>query len=267
MYIIERIKKLDPYFGQVGLSIGNFEGFHRGHIRIIGCLMRESKRKKLYSAVITFKQHPLKILSGKEPERLWAPFDKIESFKDTGIDLLMYIDFSKEFSANTVHDFLTDLKLKLAPKLLCLGSNFRFGKDNSGDIEILEKLSHRYQFTLNPVEEVMLDGLPVSSTRIRAAVKAGNMKLAERMLGRRYSVHISKDSSDLSLKPFIPNVALPQRGMFSGIIEELHTKKGRNESFKIENRYFQPISNGKFINGVLYKFHFDAKDSNEKIIL
>ena len=74
MYISERIKRVDRFYGKIGLTIGNFEGHHRGHVEILGSLVKESRKRGLYSAVITFKEHPLKILGGVDPEKLWAPW-------------------------------------------------------------------------------------------------------------------------------------------------------------------------------------------------
>lgn len=264
MHIIERITRIDPFFGRIGLSIGNFEGFHRGHIKIIARLIAESRKKNLLSTVITFKQHPLKILSGKEPQKLWAPCDKIESFKKAGIDLLIYIDFSPAFSATMPLDFITELKKNLSPRLLCLGSSFRFGKKNAGDLKLLANVSLRFQFQLVSVDEVLLHDVPVSSTRIRNAVKAGKIGLAENMLGRKYSVYLVNDPENSMLNPFISNVALPAEGLFSGEIENLRTKQKRAETFNIVNGCFQPVSKEKFQNNQLYEFYFDRTGGSEK---
>ena len=88
MYIVERIRKMDDFHGSVGLTIGNFEGFHRGHREIITTLITQSRRHGLYTAVITFKEHPLKILRGTEPEQLSLPHEKLVKLRKAGIDLL-----------------------------------------------------------------------------------------------------------------------------------------------------------------------------------
>ncbi len=259
MHIVERINRIVPYFGKIGLSIGNFEGFHRGHTKIIECLVKESKKRNLYSAVITFKQHPLRILAGREPERLWAPGDKIISFRNAGIDLLIYIEFSREFSSKLPLDFIVDLNQKLSPNLLCLGGNFRFGRDNGGDVELLQGISQEFQYTLMTINEVLQDGLPISSTRIRNAVKAGNMQNTESLLGRRYSVYLKKEEDILQFKPFIPNVALPRRGKFKGVIENLQTRQTSQEKLFIEDNSLLPTLKNNYVEYQLYRFYFDPE--------
>jgi FAD synthase len=264
VHIVERISGIVPYFGKIGLSIGNFEGFHRGHTRIIECLVKESRKRNLYSAVITFKQHPLKILAGREPERLWAPGDKLISFKKAGIDLLIYIEFSREFSSKLPLDFIVDLNQKLFPNLICLGGNFRFGRDNSGDIQFLQRISQRFQYTLISINEVKLEGMPVSSTRIRNAVKLGNMQNTASMLGRKYSVHLKKEKDKAQFKPFISNVALPKRGRFPGVIENLQTKETSQEIIFIEDNILRSSLKENYIESQIYKFYFNPVTQLEK---
>ena len=264
MYIIENIRRIEPFHGRVGLSIGNFEGFHRGHVKIIKRLINECKKLKLFSAVITFKQHPLKVLSGYEPEKLCAAADKIWCFKKSGIDLLIYIDFSPEFSATSPLDFLIQLRKSLSPRILCLGSSFRFGKNNEGNLQLLLDTSEEFQYKLISVDEVLYIGKPVSSTRIRNAIKEGKIKLATDLLGRQYSVYLAAESGNTLMKTFISNVAVPLTGKYSGKIEGLTTKELCSESFKISNKSFSPVSKDKYVNNQIYQFYFDPIDAGEK---
>ena len=257
MYIIECIKKVDPFFGRTGLTIGNFEGFHEGHIAIIQTLVKETRKRGLFSAVITFKQHPLKVLGSCEPEKLWAPMDKIDSFKKAGIDLLVYIDFSTKFSGTMPVDFLAHLNEVMKPKLYCLGGSFRFGKNNSGDMELLKRVSSRFNYRLISVCDVMCRGAPVSSTRIRSAVKSGNFGLVEELLGRRYSVYLAANpDNSTSMLPFITNCAVPCDGPFSGELEYLRTKENRKQRLIVSHHRFQSEQKGEFKNGGLYKYYF-----------
>ena len=264
MHISESIKRIDRFYGKIGLTIGNFEGHHRGHAEILGSLVKESSKRGLYSAAITFKEHPLKILKGADPEKLWAPCEKIYSFKKAGIDLLLYIDFSKNFSSKVPSDFLHELDISLKPKLYCLGSSFRFGKDNIGDVKLIEQLSGKFQFDLIPVDDVLFHDAAVSSTRIRQAVKSGNIELAGELLGRKYSVHLVGSPEDpFALEPFISNYALPCEGLYSGKLVCLNTNESSTENMKIRDNCFQSDNIRKYRAGYLYKYYFFSNIGNK----
>ncbi len=266
VYIIERIEKLEPFYKRIGLSIGNFEGFHRGHTNIIHSLLHESKKKKLFSAVLTFKQHPMKVLNGVEPERLWAPADKLESFMKAGIDLLIYIDFSREFASLSPLEFICMMKMRFAPRLFCLGANFRFGLNNEGDIDFLTRVSHSLGFTIVSVAEQLHEGAPVSSTRIRRAVKEGRMKLASDMLGRNYAIDLRLAFDDTKLSPFVPNTALPDRGTYYGEVLDLVTQRKQRASIRINGPAVSLLQRFPDHCTHLQKFIFAPEDRKEKVI-
>ena len=257
MYIIERIKRIERFYDKLGLAIGNFEGNHRGHIEILSSLVRESRKRDLSSAVITFKEHPLKVLAGVEPERLWAPCEKIHNFKQAGIDLLIYINFTLGFSSTVPSDFLRELDEVLKPRLFCLGSSFRFGKDNKGDVELVKNLSGKFKYELITVDDVMLHDSAVSSTRIRRAVKSGSIELAGKLLGREYSVSlVGKPGDPSTLEPFISNYALPGSGLFKGKLVCQATDEENVEYLRINGNCFQSETGKKFKEGFLYKYYF-----------
>jgi riboflavin kinase/FMN adenylyltransferase len=255
--IIERIKRIDRFYGNLGLAIGQFEGHHRGHVEILGSLVNESRKRGLLSAVITFKEHPLKVLAGVEPEKLWTPCEKIHSFKEAGIDLLIYIDFTLDFASTIPQDFIRVLDTVFKPGLYCLGSSFRFGKDNKGDVELLRNLSDKYRFDLIAVDDVIYGDSAVSSTRIRGAVKSGKVDLAGELLGRNYSVHLTGRQGDpFTLEPFISNYALPAEGVFKGKLVCPQTGETSTECLSISRGCFQSESGRKFREGYLYKYYF-----------
>jgi len=264
VYIIERLAKLQSFSGKVGLSIGNFEGFHRGHTKIIQSLVHESQTRGLLSAVLTFKQHPMKVLNGMEPERLWAPADKLESFMNAGIDLLIYIDFSTSFSSLSPFDFVRRVKTQLAPRLFCLGANFQFGRNNEGDVTYLSRVSHSFGFTVISVAEQLHEGAPVSSTRIRRAVKEGSMKLASDMLGRNYAVDLQFNSDEKTLSPFVPNSALPESGTYRGEALDLVTKSTRRASVMMQGHAIRFVPRFSDHPSHLQRFIFSPEDGKKK---
>jgi len=226
VYIIEAIKRLEEFHGKVALTIGNFEGFHRGHLRIIRTLAQISKDRGLFPTVLTFKQHPLSVLLNKKPEKLSAPSDKIMMFEKEGIELLLYVDFSRQFADLDALSFLSFLKSTIGPRLYCLGQAFRFGRGNQGDTGFLKKCGPQFGYELILVDDVSWGKLPVSSTRIRNEVKNGNFKLVKNLLGKRYYVYLVRVQPDSFIfSSFFPDWALPMEGRFSGCLEEMHTGK------------------------------------------
>ncbi len=232
MYIVERIKKMYEFHGRVGLTIGNFEGFHRGHREIVRTLQARSLSRGLKTAVITFKEHPLKLLHGVEPERLTLPHEKLVYLQKAGVDLLLYLDFSAELADTEPEDFLHMIQRELDPGLLCLGKGFRFGKDNRGDIEFLHDSVKGFRYELLVVDDVVYRGGPVSSTRIRVAVKKGDLHLAGALLGRDYHLYVTAVPGDNLLKPLCANCAFPDHGRYGGVL--IGIESGKNCKVVVE---------------------------------
>lgn len=249
----------------IALTVGNFEGFHRGHLKIIKTLIAESRKRGLFSSVITFKKHPMTVIFGIEPEKLIAPSEKIEFFQKEGIDLLFNIDFSREFSETMPLDFLRNLKEVLSPKLYCLGSSFRFGKHNLGDIELIKKSASVFNYELVSVKDMLLYDLPISSTRIRSAIKEGQFVLVEKLLGRRYGVYLEPDQGVKGgLRSFISNTALPDYGRFSGEIVDLIARKKKREIVNVSNSIFLNSYRNSVKDDTLYKYYFERSIEEEK---
>jgi len=257
LYIVETLKRIDPFYGKIALTIGNFEGYHLGHVEVIRILKEEAKRNKLFPAVISFKQHPMKVIKGREPGRLWTPGDKLIQFIKEEIALFIYLDFSKEFASTSPLIFLKILQATLNPKILCLGESFRFGKDNLGEIKLVKECEKKYGYNLIPVKEVIYHGLPISSTRLRKAIKHGDFEQTNQMLGRPYSVYLIKDfRKDGVLKPFIENMALPCEGYYKGKLKEIDKKPDADVKFLIKNGFFYHDNLGFMLKDTLYKFCF-----------
>lgn len=255
MYIVESIKEIAPFSGNLGLTIGNFEGFHKGHARLVATLVNESRKRGLFSALLTFKQHPLKVLRGREPEKLWSFGDKIERFRQEGVDLLICLDFTPQFAKTTPLDFIEVLVRTLSPRFICLGNSFRFGRNNEGDVVLLRREALHYHYELITVENVLFNGEPISSTKIRQAIKAGNIELARVMLDRAYYVYVTPDPEG-SMKLFVPNMILPDNGLFVGEAENLFTKGREEGMLTLRNGTIVSFENREPDTSRLYRFYF-----------
>ena len=264
LYIIERIKRINPFFGSLGLTIGNFDGYHLGHQQIVRLLTSKCRQRGLFSAVITFKEHPLKLISGEVPKLLGSPMEKIRWFQTVGVDILFYIDFDLSILNTEPLEFIKTLQRELDPRLYCLGTSFRFGRENAGDVDLIWRQKQVLGYELFCVDDVMVADEAVSSTRIRKAVMEGNIKLANRLLGRRYTVWLRKDDrakGHLSL--LLPDTALPCQGRYAGEMLDLQTRANCKTALTISGGIVQADSVIKNA-GLYYQFFFHHNMEEEK---
>jgi riboflavin kinase/FMN adenylyltransferase len=257
LHIVEHIRKINDFHGKLGLTIGNFEGFHRGHREIITTLLEQSLSRGLHPAVITFKEHPLRMLRGFEPERLSLPHEKLVNLKKAGVFLLFYLDFSPEFADTTPEGFLHMLKSTLAPGMLCLGRQFRFGRGNKGDIGFLGRKASVFGYDLVVVEDVMYENVAVSSTRIRDSVKRGDFELADALLGHKYHLYVTGDGS--LLKPLCMNCAFPVAGRYRAVLFEGGNKQGTGLLVKRVEQGFEIRNDIQLDDHALYRLQFSHR--------
>lgn len=271
MHIVEKLEASEQYRGRAGVAIGNFEGLHRGHLAIIRTLVAECGRRGLASAVMTFRRHPLGVVGPSEPERLVAPLDKIVKLAAEGVDLLLYLDFTPSFAALEPCDFLRLMNRHLAPRLYCLGTTFRFGRENRGDLALLRDCREEMGYHLLSVEEVPFDGGPVSSTRIREEVRAGRFEKVRELLGTCYYTYL-KPAEGGRVRLFIENWALPGPGSYRGDLEDLESGARRKAALRIEGGegderalFLESEGGGRVsVPSSLYRFYFVRPCREEK---
>jgi riboflavin kinase/FMN adenylyltransferase len=183
---LEEIAALDA---PLHLALGVFDGVHVGHQAVIGRAVEAAKRDGGMAGVLTFDPHPIRVIApGKAPSALLATLHhKAQIVEELGVELFIALHFDEKFAAREATDFLDEL-LKAKVRTIAVGEDWRFGHGRHGDVELLQQQSALRGFTLEAVAPVMLDGERVSSTRIRQAIRDGNLAAATRMLGRPYSV-------------------------------------------------------------------------------
>jgi riboflavin kinase/FMN adenylyltransferase len=174
------------------LTVGSFDGIHRGHRLILDHLATLSNESKLRSMLVTFEPHPQLVLKNKskEPLKILTTLDeKIEILKQIGIDNLWVIKFDKEFSNTSAHDFVVEYLVKKSglSKFL-IGYDHMFGKNREGDENLLKELSPKYSFEIEKLDSFELNNTVVSSTKIRNAIKEADISTANKMLGRNFNV-------------------------------------------------------------------------------
>lgn len=170
------------------LAIGDFDGVHLGHRSVIERAIRTAKEQDLPVSIMTFHPHPREILGADKYRQILTPLpDKLELFRQMGVDNTILVAFDRAFSALTPEAFVHDILLKLNLHSVVVGFDFTFGTGGSGTAPALTELSSG-QFAVHVVEPFCQDGSKVSSTLIREAIQEGQLDEANELLGRHYAV-------------------------------------------------------------------------------
>jgi riboflavin kinase / FMN adenylyltransferase len=177
---------LQPTRSRCALTIGNFDGVHRGHRALIERVTAKARELSLSSCVLTFEPHPREFFAPERaPARLTRLRDKLELLAAAGVDRTHIARFDARFAALDVGAFIEEvLKKALGVRWLLVGRDFRFGARRSGDFSALQN----HGFELEAMADVEVGGERVSSSAIRAALAAGDFRLAEQLLGHPYTL-------------------------------------------------------------------------------
>jgi len=174
----------------VVLTLGNFDGVHLGHRAILDRTVGEATRRRVESVVFTFEPHPVAVLApDRAPLRLQTLHDRLGCIRDAGIDVVVLQRFTRSFSRHSADAFIEDLLLaRLAIEHVVVGHRVSFGRGRSGNVSTLEVLGRRHGFSVDSIGPVTVDGVEVSSTAVRDAVAAGDMRRTASLLGRTWSI-------------------------------------------------------------------------------
>jgi riboflavin kinase/FMN adenylyltransferase len=172
------------------LTIGNFDGVHRGHRALIERVSAKARELDVAACVLTFEPHPREFFAGPAaPARLTRLRDKLELMAAAGMKQVHVARFDAAFAALPAARFVEEVLVRgLGVRWLLVGRDFRFGARRSGDYGVLQEAAARHGFALEAMADVLLDGERVSSSAVRAALQAGDFGRAERLLGRPYAV-------------------------------------------------------------------------------
>jgi riboflavin kinase/FMN adenylyltransferase len=184
------LSEIEPDRVPCALTIGNFDGVHEGHRRILHRVVELAREHGWTPAVLTFHPHPATIVApSRAPRLLSTPEQRLALMKDAGIEQVFVLPFNHEFSQLTAHEFVKQILVDaLHAKAVMVGANFRFGHRASGDTRLLEELGKEYGYTTEIVDGVELRGRLVSSSELRRLVDEGAVSMACRLLGRPYAV-------------------------------------------------------------------------------
>ncbi len=176
-------------FSRTVVTVGNFDGVHLGHRAILSRVLARARELECQPVVLTFDPHPLKVLNPQTHLRLLTtPAQKVELLKSLGLSVVV-VSFSREFAAIPARKFVQDYFWeRLKAREIVVGHDYRFGHKREGNIELLKEMGQALGFTVQVVWAVEVDDAVVSSSLIRAMLRLGKVREANRLLGRDYGV-------------------------------------------------------------------------------
>jgi riboflavin kinase/FMN adenylyltransferase len=177
------------------LTIGNFDGVHRGHQALLARVRDAAARLELSTAVMTFEPHPREYFAqlsgdpGKAPARIANLRDKLQSLSDAGMDRVIVEHFNAGFAALSPRDFVEKVLVQgLHVKWLIVGEDFRYGAKRAGDLAMLIEAGKHYGFDVEALPTVINDGVRISSSAVRSALAQGDLSHAKQLLGHAYAM-------------------------------------------------------------------------------
>ncbi|MCD2450321.1 bifunctional riboflavin kinase/FAD synthetase [Methylicorpusculum oleiharenae] len=190
MRVVRGLAHLQPLLKGCVLTIGNFDGLHLGHRALIEKLAEKGRQMNLPVVVIIFEPQPQEYFMGDNaPSRLMRLREKVTQFSTLPVDILLVMKFDMHFANSDAEDFIREvLVAKLNVKHLVVGDDFHFGKARKGNFALLNHKSQEYGFKVEDSQSYRLSGHRISSTLIRDALGEGDLPMAEKMLGRSYSI-------------------------------------------------------------------------------
>jgi len=190
MLVFHKLEDIPAGFGATVLSVGNFDGVHRAHTRVLDNIVRRARELGLKAMAVSFEPHPLRILRPDAAFKLLTPSpEKIRLLEATGLDAVLLLPFTRDLSLMTPQGFAHDvLKKALQAREVHEGYNFRFGHKAAGDVNLLAELGRKLGFEVKVYSELRLRGEPVSSSHIRKLIVAGSVSRARHLLARPFSV-------------------------------------------------------------------------------
>ena len=190
MRIFRSLDEVPADFGPTIVSVGNFDGIHCGHQHVLREMVRRARESHASAVVVTFEPHPFRILRPDVTPRLITPLAKKEALlAQTGLDALLEIPFTRDFSMTTAEEFAGNILAgRLHAKEVHEGDNFHFGHNAQGNTASLKELGGQFGFEVCVYPVMMVRRFVVSSSQVRALLNAGRVNMAGRLLGRPFSI-------------------------------------------------------------------------------
>jgi len=212
------------------LTVGTFDGMHMGHRSLVGFLTDQASKRELKSVVVTFEPHPIYVLKPEiKVERIVAPDEKINRLSKFGLDYLLIMDFNNKLANFTAMKFFAEVLISdLKTGFIALGYNHTFGKNKEGNFEFLKGIISDYACDIDAVDPVIFEEKPVSSSRIRKAIKNGQIDKANQMLVEPFTLPgVIVKGKELGHDLGYPTInvkvdagkLMPQAGVYAAVVD------------------------------------------------
>ncbi len=257
------------------ITMGTFDGVHKGHKKLLKKLTDTAKEKHGESIVITYYHHPLEIIHKKTFPYLLTERDiKEHCLKNQGVDYVLYLKFDKKMAEMSAYEFLKEILIgEVGAKEIVVGYDTHFGRKREGNLDFLKKHQNEFGYKLHYVEPFKIDNIIVSSSKIRDFIREGDLEKATLYLGREYSlkgkvIHGEKIGTEIgfptvNLKPIDEYKLIPALGVYA-------------TSLLIDNKRFYGVTNVgysptlknthiKEIETYIFDFSDDIYDKNVEL--
>jgi len=190
MKIIVDLKDLEGPLRNPVLTIGNFDGVHKGHLALFEKVKERANAIGGQSAVMTFEPHPIRVMKpGNGPPLITPTKQKLDLMGNSGVDVIFCIPFTHQFAAISAQDFVQDILLdKIGIKEIVVGYDYTFGHERQGNVSLLRSMGDELGFRVHVVGPLHVNHTLVSSTSIRKLVQEGDLSEAKKLLGRDYQI-------------------------------------------------------------------------------
>lgn len=249
--VFRSLDEVPPDFGPSALTIGNFDGVHAAHRKILRRVAEVAAARRLKPSVLTFSPHPTKVVApARAPRLMTSPEQRCALMRDEGIEQVLILPFDLRVAQLSAEQFVEQVLVrKLDVRAVLVGHDFRFGHKQSGNVQVLEKLGEKFGFTTEVVEAVTLRGHLVSSTVLRRLIEKGRVAQAGRLLERPYALEgevvpghgIGSKQTVPTLNLATDTEVLPSSGVYVTRTHDL--EDGRTWS-SVTNAGFRPTFGG-----------------------
>jgi len=190
MRIYSAVDAIRPKLDRPLVTLGNFDGVHRGHQFVIGQVLERSRATGRPALLVTFDPHPLKVVRPQSaPPLLQSHGDKMARIEALGVEHVLVLPFTRAFAEIPAETFIREiLRDGLGATAVYVGNNFNFGRGRQGNLDLLRRMGRELGIEVPEIPDFLVLGSPVSSSRIRRAVRSGEVELARELLGRPYSI-------------------------------------------------------------------------------